>query len=121
VAIKLEVCSLIVPITSIKQKLGDAVYEKRYSLITDWCWHDDYLYRDGCMDALALNEMLTEWEGKGFQLMNIINGRKYWHEVCVVNSDYGPSYPCDWLEYDNDKNIVWLKGTAPGEIIGPQR
>ena len=119
-ALKLEVCSVIVPIAKIREKLGDEAYENRYSIITEITWHDDYLYRDGCMNAYDLGYMLNEWEEKGFDLITLINGEKYWKDVCIVNSGHGPSYPCEWIEYDAEKNIVWLKGQEPGEIIGPE-
>ena len=119
-AIKLEVCSVIIPIAKICEKLGDGYFEEHYSLITGITWHDDHLYRDGCMNAYDLGTMLNEWEEKDFELDTIIDGKKYWKDVCVVNSGYGPSYPCEWIEYDAEKNIVWLKGQKPGEIIGPE-
>lgn len=118
-AIKLEVCSVIVPIEKIRAKLGDEVYEQQYSFLTEVTWHDDCLYRDGCMDPYTLNDMLDEWEEKGFELLSVFNGQKHWQDVCVVNSGHGPSYPCEWIEYDPEKNTVWLKGQEPGEAIGP--
>ena len=118
-ALKLEFCSLIVPIAKIREKLGDGYFEERYSMITDVTWHDDHLYRDGCMNVYDLGDMLDDWKEKGFELLTIIDGEKHWQDVCVVNSGHGPSYPCKWLEYDAGKNIVWLKGREPGEIIGP--
>ena len=48
-----------------------------------------------------------------------IKDQKYWKDVCVVNSTHGPSFPCDWIEYDKSKNIVWLKETEAGDAIGP--
>ena len=39
--------------------------------------------------------------------------------MCVVNSGHGPSYPCEWIEYDAKRNIVWLKGHDEGEAAGP--
>jgi hypothetical protein len=119
-AIKLEVCSVIVPLEKIREKLGDHVYEDQYSMITDVSWHDEYLYRAGCMNDYDLSDLLDEWEEKDFELLTIIDGEKHWKDVCVVNSGHGPSYPCEWIEYDAEKNIVWLKGQEPGDAIGPE-
>ena len=73
----------------------------------------------GLMDINALKDMLDEWESKEFELLTMVDGKKHWKDLCVVNSWYGPSYPCEWIEYDPEKNIVWLKGHDPGAAIGP--
>jgi hypothetical protein len=118
-AIKLEYCSVIVPVRKIREKLGDDVFEKEFSILTDVRWHDGLLFRDGCMDEISLRDMLDEWEARGFELLTMIDGQKHWKDVCVVNSGCGPSYRCDWIEYDSEKNIVWLKGHDPGPAVGP--
>ncbi len=118
-ALKLEFCNVIVPVEKIREKLGDEAFESQFSIITDINWHDGRLFRDGCMNPYDLEEMLDEWEGKGFELLTINDGKKYWKDLCVVNSRYGPSYPCEWIEYDPEKNIVWLKGHEPGVAVGP--
>jgi len=118
-ALKLEVCNVIVPVEKIREKLGAEAFESRFSKITETTWHDGRLFRDGCMNQYDLKEMLEEWEQRGFQLLTIKEGEKQWMDLCVVNSGYGPSYPCDWIQYDADKNIVWLKGTDPGMAVGP--
>jgi len=119
-AIKLEFCNVVVPIEKIRQKLGEEILTNRYSTNTDFCWHDGLLFREGCMNDYDLSDMLDYWEENGFDLIEIIDGQKYWKDVCVVNSGYGPSYPCEWIEYDKGKNIAWLKSQEPGEAIGPQ-
>ena len=118
-ALKLEFCNVIVPVAKIREKSGDDVFERRYSVITGITWNDGLLWRDGCMSQYDLSDMLDEWEKRGFELITLINGKKHWKDVCVVNSGFGPSYPCEWLEYDPGKNIVWLKGHEPGEALGP--
>ena len=118
-AIKLEFCNVIVPLEKIREKLGEEAIASRYSIVTDTTWQDGHLFRDGCMSRLDLEDMLDEWEGRGFELLTEVDGQKHWKDVCVVNSGHGPSYPCAWIEYDPDQNIVWLKGEEPGEAMGP--
>ena len=118
-AIKLEFCNVIVPVRNIREKLGDDVFESEFSTITEVCWHDGLLFRDGCMNEYNLKDMLDEWESRGFELLTIIDGKKHWKDLCVVNSWYGPSYPCEWIAYDPEKNIVWLKDHQPGAAVGP--
>ena len=118
-ALKLEFCSVIVPVKRIREKLGDEAFESRFSMITDTTWQDGHLFRDGCMSPYDLEVMLDEWENGGFELLTIVEGERHWKDLCVVNSRHGPSYPCEWIEYDPKKNIVWLKGHEPGVSVGP--
>jgi len=118
-ALKLEFCNVIVPVAKIREKLGAEAFESRFSNITETTWHDGRIFRDGCMNQYDLKEMLEEWERRGFHLLTIKEGKKQWMDLCVVNSGYGPSYPCHWIQYDAAKNIVWLKGAAPGAAVGP--
>ena len=105
-AIKLEFCNLIVPVQKIREKLGDEVFENEFSILTDVFWNDGLLFRDGCMNEINLRDMLDEWEERGFEILTMIDGKKHWKDVCVVNSGYGPSYPCEWIEYDSRTNAV---------------
>ena len=118
-ALKLEFCNVIVPVEKIREKLGDEAFEKEFSIITSTTWHDGHLFRDGCMNEYDLAIMLDEWESKGFELLTIIDSKKHWKDLCVVNSGHGPSFPCEWIEYDPKQNIVWLKGHEPGVSVGP--
>ncbi len=120
-AIRLEYCNIIVPIQTINKKLGPGTFESRFSGITDFSWHDEYLFREGCMDDWVLSDMLDEWEGQGLTLTQTIDGQKHWQDLCVANSGHGPSYPCQWLDYDPDENIVWLKGHERGTVVGPKK
>ena len=117
-AIKMECINVIVPIESIRQRLGEDAFDERFAAMTDWCWHDEHLYREGCMNEFDLADMLAEWKTRGFELYEEIDGKKQWKDVCVVNSGFGPSYPCAWIEYDRKLNIAWLKGTVSGPVVG---
>ena len=118
-ALKLEFCNVIVRVEKIRENLGEAAFETQFSTITGTTWHDGYLFREGCMNEYDLEIILGEWESKGFQLLTTIASRKHWRDLCVVNSGSGPSYPCEWIQYDLEKNIVWLKGRDPGVAVGP--
>lgn len=116
--IKLQFCNIIVRVETILEKLGEDTYQRCYRDSTDTSWNDGQLFRDGCMNESDLTDMLDNWEDQGFELIETIDGQKHWKDVCVANSGHGPSYPCEWIEHDAQKNIVWLKGKEPGEIIG---
>ena len=118
-ALKLEFCNVIVPIRTIREKLGQDACARRLALFPDTTWHDDHLFRDGCMNGYDLDDMLDDWRSKGLELTAILDGVKHWKDLCVVNSRSGPTGPCSWIEYDPQKNIVWMKGHPPGLSIGP--
>lgn len=118
-AIKLEFHNVVVPVKAIRERLGGEAFDRRLSTITETTWHDGLLFRCGCMNGYELADILGEWESWGFELLTTIDGKKHWKDVCVVNSGYGPSYPCEWIDYDPVKNIAWLKGQPPGIAVGP--
>ena len=117
-AVKLEFINTIVPVHLIIEKLGRQVFEDRFNARFPFMWNDGRLYREGCMNEMDLREDLEKWVSDGFELFEIIDGQKYWKDVCVVYSGHGPSYPCNWIEYSREQNIAWLKGTEPGEAVG---
>jgi len=118
-SIKLEFCNVIVPIAKIRGKLGEGAFETELPDVIETNWRDEHLFREGCMNEYDLADILDEWEQRGFEPLTLVDGKKHWKDVCVVNSWHGPSYPCEWIEYDPERNIVWLKGTDPGEPVGP--
>jgi hypothetical protein len=118
-AIQLEYINVIVQLEKIREKLGDEALKNRFLTSTDTCWHDRHLFREGCMNEYDLDDILDGWEEEGLELLTVVDGKKYWKDLCVVHSGHGPSYPCEWIEYDREKNIVWLKGTEPGPVAGP--
>jgi len=119
-AIQLEFCNIIVPVAKIKEKLGLDVFEEQYSMNSDTTWNDGLLWRTGCMDNSVLSDLLDGWEALGFDLIEEVGSKKQWKDLCVVNSNFGPSYPCNWIEYSKETNTAWLKGEEPGSLIGPE-
>lgn len=72
------------------------------------------------MDSYTLNDELDNGEAMGLNLIEIIDGKKHLNDLCVVNSGYGPSYPCSWFIYDKSQNIIWKSGFEAGLPIGPK-
>ena len=75
-AIQLEFCNLIVPVTKIKEIFGEDVFTDQYSMNTDINWNDGLLWRDGCMDNYILSDILDGWESLGCILIEEIDGKK---------------------------------------------
>jgi len=121
-AIALEFIDLVVPIATIRKKypggwegcLRDFGY-----LVGETVWYDQHLFRDGAMTKLDMEDLLERWEGLGFQLKDLDDGQQVWKDVCVVTASFGgPTLPCEWLIFDGEKRIAYLKGTEPGEVAG---
>ena len=71
---------------------------------------DNFIFRDGAMNPMDIQNLVNKWEGMGVKGIAEINGQKQWVDFCVVEGMFGgPTLPCDWLEYDNDNNCVYLK------------
>lgn len=117
-AIKLECANIIIPVTTVIRIAGQKSWDEYYGIITSSQWHDGVLWREGHMNKHDLADALKDWEDRGLALLREENGKKCWRDVCIAHSHYGPSYPCDWIEYDPERNIVWKKGSDCGEAIG---
>ncbi len=119
-SIKLEFCNIVVPITLLHEKLGKEADDPYYLQNSDFNWHDEHLFREGCMDDYVLSDMLNKWKEKGFNLTTEIDGVKHWDEVCVVNSGFGPSYPCSWISFDKKHNVAWDNRHPRSDAVGPE-
>lgn len=124
-AIHLEFIDLIIPIANIDRVYpgGFAQYKiDNAEAFGGRLWHDDFLFRDGAMDALSMEHMVKEWEQRGLKGAVEKDGRLHWQDLCVVEGLFqGPTLPCDWLEFDRDNLCVFMKGKPRGEIMGPRR
>lgn len=116
-AIQLEFINIIAPLDKIEQLIGRSAAESR-KIIMLGCM-DDHLYREGCMNEIDLRNVLAEWKNMGFELLETRDEGKFWKDVCVAYSGHGPSYPCPWLEYDQERNIIWMKGKDAGRVVLP--
>lgn len=122
-AIKLEFISLIVPITTIdtifSAQGGFTFFKQSYGAITEMVWHDAHICRtDGAMNWPDMEQLILGWEERGLVgLSNRGTGRR-WIDYCVATSLSGPTYPCDWLEFDKADDTVYLCGKPKGNVIG---
>lgn len=112
-AIQCEFIDFIIPITKI-----DFIYpggfkkfkEDNLSGFTGRLKHDDYLFRDGAMSSMDIQNIAKKWEILGLKGFTEINGQKQWADFCVVEGIFGgPTLPCNWIEYDRANNIVNFK------------
>jgi hypothetical protein len=122
-AIALEFIDFVVPIALIRQKYpggwGQCLREHEH-LIGGRVWCDEHLLRDEAMSPADLESLFEEWTSLGLQPTAEVDGQRIWQDCCVVQSMLGgPTRPRDWLELAKDGRSAWLKGTQPGEIVGP--
>ena len=87
---------------------------------SDTTWNDGLFWRDGCIDNSVLSDLFDGCEALGFDLIEEVGSKKQWKNVCVVNSSFGPSYPCNWIEYSKETNTAWYKGEDQGNRVGPE-
>lgn len=121
-AIRLEFISLIIPIEKIDRCYPGGfkalVSENRSMFNCGRLWHDEYLFRDGAMNPADMKECGEYWIDLGLVPYEERDGKKYWKDMCVVDYCGGLTYPCDWLEEDQNDFSVWLKGKPKGQVIG---
>ena len=119
-AVKLEFTSIIVPVKTIIEKCGMEHFLRRYGSVLDPEWRDEHLFREGAMNPLDIDDMLTSWEEKGLQSIEILDGQKHWKDLCLIDYYEGPSHPCTWLSFDSKDHCVWLSEKPKGKVVGPQ-
>lgn len=118
-AIRLQFISLVIPLATLERS-GFRELVHAVQLPDDMQWRDAHLCRvDGAMNWPAVDEMVARWEIRGLQGLVGVAPKQWWKDFAVCASRRGPTFPCDWLEYDAADNCVYLSGTAKGEVRGP--
>ena len=71
------------------------------------------------MNPDDIGYLVEHWRSKGLDPMEMRDGQQVWKDVCVVESMFGgPTLECDWLVFDPEQRVAYLKGTALGAVIG---
>ena len=120
-AVSLEFINLVVPIRTIREKYPggwEQCVRDHSSLIGGRVWYDEHLFRDGAMNAMDMDGTVAGWAAKGFETMQVVDGRSTWCDVCVVEVPGGSTVSCSWLEVDETKEIAWFKGAPQGDVAG---
>ena len=120
-AVQLEFYNFIVPRTTIEEKYPGGwkqCLDDHRHLVGGRVWYDDHLFRDGAMNVMDIETLITRWESYGFQALESVNGEEVrWIDLCVVEGMFGGSrLPCDWIMVD--ENGGYLKNEPPGRMIG---
>ena len=121
-AVKLEYINVIIPIKNIERCASIGGF-KGFLEITGWLlgeidWYDQYLYRTGAMNPLDIDDIVEECLGYGLVPVTKKAGKKMWGDLCVVDTAYGLTLPCDWIEVDLKGRCAWMKGKPKGKMRG---
>ena len=120
-AVRCEFISII-PIANVDRVFpgGFAAFKaQNASMFGGRLWHDDYLLRDGAMSPVDAKHTVAFWTGYGLVPMETKDGSQAWRDVCVVeHMRGGPTLPCAWIEFDENRRCVYLRGHAPDPVIG---
>jgi len=124
-AIRLQFINLVIPVATLERVLKaqggfQGFIQAQGSLLGEMVWHDDCLCRvEGAMNWPDVDEMVARWEALGLQGLVGAAPQQWWKDFAICASRRGPTFPCDWLQYDATENCVHLAGTARGEVVGP--
>lgn len=121
--ISCEFIDVVIPIANIDRVHpgGFAAFkEENKEIFGKRFWHDDFLFRDGAMSPYDAQEIVKFWERKGLEAIEERKDDKYaWKGLCVVEHMFGgPTMDCDWIEFDEKRSCVYLKGTPKEPVIG---
>lgn len=118
-----EFIDIFIPIATIEAKFlgGWHGFIQRYPEVYAAGWHDWHLFRQGAMNPHQIDALIDWWRHQGFTPYKLAEGApKRWVDLCV--SSWGkPTLPCSWIAYDAETGGAFLKGTEPGDLIGPEQ
>ena len=121
-SIALEFINLIIPTSLIKMKYPggfEKCIEDHENLIGGRVWYDSHLFRDGAMNPRDMEAHVQWWVKKGFEPFEIKHGQKHFKDICIVETLLGgATLPCEWIDFSEDGNAAYLKGTECGELVG---
>lgn len=121
-AVRLQFINLIVPVATLERAQGGfrEFIDTQRLVLGDMVWRDAHLCRiEGSMDWGEVDGMVERWEAYGLQGLVGIAPHQWWKDFAICASGRGPTFPCDWLQYDAADNCVYLAGTPKGKVEGP--
>ena len=123
-AIQLRFINLVIPVTTLDRVLRDqggfeSFLKQNAHWLGEMVWHDGQLCRaEGAMNWHDVDDMVARWEAHGLQGLVGVGQRQWWKDFAICASLRGPTFPCDWLQYDAVDNCVYLSGTSKGVVMG---
>lgn len=122
-SVQQEFIDLFIPIATIEAKFpgGWRGFIQKHPEVYASGWHDWHLFRQGALHPHQIDRLVEWWYQQGFIPYLLGDGKpKRWVDICV--SSWGkPTLPCSWIAFDSEISGAYLKGTEPGELMGPEQ
>lgn len=124
-ALRLQFINLVIPVATLERVFStegsfQGFLEAQGPLLREMVWHDGRLCRaEGAMNWADVDEMVERWEARGLQGLVGVAPHQWWKDFAICASRRGPTFPCDWLEFDAAGNSVSLRGAPLCEAVGP--
>lgn len=118
--VQIEFINLIARIDRIQQKYPggfDACLSDHQDELGIVAWHDDHLFRTGAMSPIDMESIVEFWESKGLTGAKSCDGQMHWIDFCVVDSIFGPTYICPWIELTGYRSVK-LFGSQDIRFVG---
>lgn len=119
-AVALEFINLIVRKDAIEARYrgGWEKFKQDHEMhIGSTSWYDDYLFRAGAMSPSDLEPWIDDYLAAGLRLWREDGGEPAeWIDACVTDI-FGPTLPCEWLDYTEDGCAAFLKGIEAGPVV----
>jgi hypothetical protein len=123
-SVYLEFINLIIPRDRIEAAYRggwDQFVSDNRSAIGGRIWFDDHLMRDGAMSPGDMHLLIDYWTDIGLKAYGETDGHPFWQDCCVVDTFFGPTLYCDWIELSADGRSAFLAGTEPGKLATRDR
>ena len=90
-------------------------------------WYDDYLFRAGAMNPMDIERIIDRLKADGLNPTKLIDGAEHWYDICVFDSMFGPTLPCEWIDMEYHAkgclsvNAIRMIGDTSETVEGPKR
>jgi len=64
-------------------------------------FYDENLISYGASDSIEIERIIGEWTNRGLRDIRKRKGKRVWIDLCLVDSEEGPTLPCKWIKFNN--------------------
>lgn len=62
--------------------------------------YDEYLISFSADDSLGVENIISEWTDLGLRDIRKRKGKRTWIDICLADSEEGPTLPCKWIKFE---------------------
>ena len=106
----------VIPITNINKvykggfekfkEVNSHLFAEPYCLANHY---DEHLVKFSAMGSSGFDYWINEWEEMGLLGVEESGECKIWKDFCVISWLQGPTFPCEWLDYNKEEHSVQLR------------